>query len=344
MIDAHVHLRDWNQKEKESLEHGFKVAKKAHFTALFDMPNTDPPLTTKENILKRIKEAQKLDDSIFYGVYAGVTSDENQLSEVVELAKTNENVIGLKMYAGHSTGNRGLTSSLVQQKVYQLLVKNDYRGVLAVHCEKEELMDNSLYDKAKPETHLLARPAIAEIESVREQIEFVKNCGFKGTLHIAHISTKGAIDLVTKAKKEGIKVTSGATSHHALLTSSLAFTKDNLLKMNPPLRSEEDRLAVFNSLLSGQVDWIESDHAPHTLLDKQNGASGIPGFVGTLLLIKRLREANVGEKQLKNLLGNNQNKVFNLNLKITIPSNEMIEKALPNLRGEYFYDPFISLS
>jgi dihydroorotase len=114
--------------------------------------------------------------------------------------------------------------------------------------------------------------------------------------------------------------------------------------MNPPLRSEEDRLAVFNSLLSGQVDWIESDHAPHTLLDKQNGASGIPGFVGTLLLIKRLREANVGEKQLKNLLGNNQNKVFNLNLKITIPSNEMIEKALPNLRGEYFYDPFISLS
>ncbi len=347
MIDIHVHFRDWVQSEKETVAHGYEVAHKAGIFSCFDMPNTQPTLTTKDAIDMRLamgqKALSKIDSKAVYRIYAGLTSSVPQIEEALSLYsiyKEDFRIVGFKMFAGHSTGNMGIVEKDEQRNVYTTLAKNDYRGVVAVHCEKTSLMDESIFSLEFPETHSQARPPIAEIESIKDQIELMKETKFLGHVHICHISTQDGVELVESAKKEGINISCGATAHHALLNDEAYKELGLLVKMNPPLRSEKDRKAIFSALLDGTIDVIESDHAPHTLKDKMNGASGIPGFAGTLLLIKALREKGIDETILCGLCGDNANAIFSLSLPVNVPSNERIDEILPEIRSSYPFDAF----
>ncbi len=346
MIDPHVHLRDWKQSNKETILHGLTVAKNAGFTSLFDMPNTDPALTSRDMILNRLSdglEAAKTVKGITYRVYGGLTKDKEQIREVV--SAYNELfplIVGLKLFAGNSTGNMGIVSIEDQKSVLATLTELGYEGVLVVHAEKESLLHPELYVKGKAETHSLARPKEAEIESVRDILSLSRLVGFKGNIHIAHVSTKGAAELIKEAKERGERVTMGVTPHHALYTSEDALVKERYLKMNPPLRDKEDRDAVFSSLLDGSADWAESDHAPHTLEDKENGASGIPGFLGMLLLIEKLRAEGCTEEHLKELFGLNVIKTFKLEEEeIIVPKKT--RKKIYQIADEYPFNPYSGL-
>ena len=205
MIDAHVHLRDFNQKEKETIEHGLRVAKLAGFQRVFDMPNCNPPLTSKEVVLERLALASESvkKHKVAYHLYMGLTNDEEQIKEAVNTYfMLFPLVVGLKMFLGQSTGNMGIVSYSDQEKVVRALTQAGYDGVLTVHAEKESLMKSELYIKGHSETHSLARPNESEIESIKDIIKIVKETGFKGKLHIAHISTKGGVLEVVKAKKD----------------------------------------------------------------------------------------------------------------------------------------------
>ena len=130
MIDAHVHLRDWGQSEKETLLHGMSVALSCGVDELFDMPNTSPPLTERASVERRISDAKRCGLPVRYHLYAGVTSDPSQIEEVVALTREYPSeVIGLKMFAGHSTGNMGLVEGDIQKKVYRTLASLGYEGV-----------------------------------------------------------------------------------------------------------------------------------------------------------------------------------------------------------------------
>jgi dihydroorotase len=348
MIDVHVHLRDGRQAAKETILHGLQVASALGITAVCDMPNTDPPLTHRLAVLDRLalgaQAVAQLGKEFFYGVYLGVTADDEQLCEVVDLYRElSPQVVGLKLFAGHSTGNMGLTTEEQQQQVYRQLAHMGYTGVLAVHCEKESLMHPELWDPQIPESHLLARPPEAEIASVSDQITFARQAGFPGTLHICHISTEKAIALVADAQKHGMRITCGATAHHALLDEHLAKTPGHLCKMNPPLRCAADRDAVFSALCDGTIDWIESDHAPHTLVDKAKGASGVPGFAGTALLIRALRHAGVSEDHMKRLCGERAAEVFHLSSPVKVPDERQIHQIITFLRKSYPYDSFATI-
>ena len=353
MIDVHVHLRDGIQSEKETLEHGMRIGASCGISAFFDMPNTAPPLTTEAAIRARLEAgrtaaatvAAAVGNEIFYGVYGGVTADMDQIDRIVSIhAELFPAVVGLKMFAGHSTGNMGLTTTELQESIYRSLARLGYTGVLAVHCEKESEMRPHLWDPSRPESHTWARGPEAEIASVADQIAFARESGFAGTLHIAHISTAGAIALVHAARSEGMRISCGATAHHALLDDSVAGTPGHLCKMNPPLRNASDRDAVFAALCDGGIDWIESDHAPHTLADKHAGASGIPGFAGTLLLIGRLRSSGVSERHLEQLCGARACHVFGIDLPVHVPTTEESAAALANARDAYPWDPFASIN
>ncbi|MGI6432746.1 MAG: dihydroorotase [Sphaerochaetaceae bacterium] len=341
MIDPHVHLRDGSQAAKETIAHGLAVAYECGFRSVFDMPNTEPALTTVPRIKKRLafgtKEAQKR--GMFYGVYAGVSSDTSQLLSIIELHKSQRQLVGLKMFGGHSTGNMGLVNPQDQQRVYEILAENSYKGVLCVHCEKGELLRPDL----KPQSHFLSRPAQAEVASVADQIAFAQKASFGGVLHIAHISTAKALALVVAAKQEGMNIVCGATAHHALLDQKSGEREDNLLKMNPPLRSASDRQAIYEGLLHGSIDWIESDHAPHSPQDKAQGASGIPGFGGTLLLINALLKSGIEPKRLYELLGGKVNAIHQLDLPVLVPSHSELKEKIAFARKAYWYDPFSSL-
>ena len=338
MIDPHVHLRDWNEKEKETLVHGMESGYLSGIDTFFDMPNTNPPITNRENALKRIEDGIKAEEElrkrgmdVHYHLYLGLTPNKEQISEMVSLySSLFPRIIGLKLFASHSTGNMGIIDEEEEKNVFQVLADLDYKGVIAVHAEKTSLFTTN-------SSHALSRPSISEIESVRDMIEFATDAGFKGRLHIAHISTKGALELVKKAKEEGkIKITSGATPHHALFNLE---SENKYLKMNPPLREEEDRAFIFSSLLSGDIDWIESDHAPHTLRDKENGKCGIPGFKGTLLLIDKLRECGISEERLEKLLNTNIASTFGLgNSKLSIPTDTQGREKI--IGDRYPFDPY----
>lgn len=311
MIDPHVHLRDWKQAEKETVAHGLSVAKSCGFTHVFDMPNTNPPLTDRKTIQKRFELAEGI-EGITYHLWAGITADPKQIAEVVSVYRElYPRVVGLKMFFGQSTGNMGICDYETQLAVFRTLKELNYRGVVAIHAEKESLLQPERYIQGRFETHSLARPPEAEIESVRDAIAIVEQSGFEGTLHIAHVSTKGAIEEIVRAR-ETMRVTMGVTPHHALFTVQDAADHDKYLKMNPPLRGEEDRKAVFASLLDGTATWMESDHAPHTRQQKESGASGIPGFENMLLLIEALKKAGISETRLRELTYRNAAELFGL--------------------------------
>lgn len=346
MIDIHVHLRDWDQSSKETLEHGLAAAYKAGITRVFDMPNTSPAIIDRSTALDRLASASDAIRKVLpkkkmaYSLYIGLTNDEEQIKGAV--ATWNELfplVCGLKLFAGHSTGNMGLCSVEEQMHVFKTLKNENYSGVVCVHAEKEALIDSSLYVNGKFETHSKARPSSAEVESVRDLISIVEKTGFSGHLHICHISTPAALNLVLDAKKRGVNISSGATPHHLLLSQEDAAEHDLYLKMNPPLRSEEERSALYQALLDGAIDNIESDHAPHTLEDKEKGASGIPCFEGMLILLYRLRKDGVGEERLKALFGGNVLKIFALEDEdVFLPTD--IKKRIASLIDSYPFDPF----
>ncbi len=310
-IDPHVHFRDGPQSYKETVKHGLSVAERAGMTAVFDMPNPDPPLTSYDAVAKRIELAESADSPVWYGVYVGVTAGEKQIEEAVRLYDMFDSVIGIKMYAGHSTGNMGLITRPEQMIVYKTLAKNGYKGVIAVHCEKESVMRHGLWDPSNPVSHAAARMPEAEITSVCDQIYLSHEAGFEGTLHIAHISVPEAVDIVNEAKKH-MKITCGVTPHHFLLDLTKMEGPDGLqYKMNPPLRPRymTDQMAAY--LKEGKIDWIETDHAPHSTEDKfQRYVSGIVGLPFYPRMVRWLGANGFSEQQIRDLTFDNIKKAF----------------------------------
>ena len=146
-------------------------------------------------------------------------------------------------------------------------------------------------------------------------------------------------DLREKRKDSSFRITMGATPHHALLSAADAENHSLYLKMNPPLRSEEDRKAVFSALLDGTIDWAESDHAPHTIEDKEKGASGIPGLPGMLLLLSELRKAGCSEKRLEAIFGMAAAAAFGLSdYSENLPSDAF--SLFAEISSEYIWNPY----
>jgi dihydroorotase len=278
-IDPHVHCRDGKQSYKETIKHVFEIADAQGVKKIFDMPNTDPPITTEEHIIERLKlvPEKRMND---YFVWVGVTAGEDQLREAVKCWENYKNVIGLKMFAGKSVGDLTVAEKEDQKKVYKILAGLGYKGVIAVHCEKENLLKGELWDPKNPITHSKSRPKRAEIKSVKDQIELVKKAGFPGTLHICHISCPESVGLVERARHE-ISVTCGATPHHVLWDQKMQKRPDGLLyKMNPPLRDKKSVEKLREYLVKGKIDWVETDHAPHQVGEKmfEPHMSGYPSL------------------------------------------------------------------
>ena len=357
MIDPHVHLRDWNQADKETLKHGLSVAWRAGLDGVFEMPNTDPPLTSRDAILRRIDDADKvvagLRGPFFHGLYAGVTAVPRQIEEVVRAwRELFPRVVGLKMFAGHSTGQMGITMKEEQALVYRTLAALGFTGVLAVHCEKEGLLRGGEWNPAHPASHARARPPSAEVASVDDQLQLAEKAGFRGTVHVCHISTPWALDLLrgthvptpataaaggaASAGARTFRVTCGLTPHHALLDAGMMEQKDGLLlKVNPPLRAKPMPAVMFRRLSAGDIDWIETDHAPHTRKDKAEGhASGFPGLPFYPRFVKMLTEEGMPRDTASRLTHGAICRAFG----VTIAASD--RAADMDLAREYPFDPF----
>lgn len=317
-IDTHVHFRDFKQAHKETVKHGLEVARDSGVDAVFDMPNTDPPITTEEVLQDRLRLARDAHvPEVFYGVYLGLTADPEQVKRVVALSQKYQQVVGLKLYAGHSVGNLGVVQPDQQRTIYEVLAREGFHGVLVVHAEKESCMDHEKWNPSNPMSHTHARPPRAEVESVRDQIAFAQETDFRGKLHIAHISTDQAVYLVADAKKRGSDISCAACPHHLVYNRMQMKGKKGLLwKMNPPLRHNAISFGLMSYLRRGMIDWIETDHAPHTLADKMQPPymSGIPGLPWWPLFDLWLQRRGFSQAQREDLTFNNAARRFGLDI------------------------------
>lgn len=336
-IDPHVHFRDFNEHRKETVRHGLKVARDSGLSAVFDMPNTDPPIMTRDLIVDRLRLARNAGvPEVFYGIYMGLTADPEQVKSAVEIYREFPEVIGMKLYAGHSFGNLGVITEQDQSTVYETLSREGYEGVLAIHCEKEDELNPKLWYPGKPITHCHARPEKSEVESVRDQLRLSYEARFKGKLHIAHISSPRAVDLVVEAKERGRDVSSGICPHHFIYDWSQMYDENGLLwKMNPPLRGPESREKMFQLLREGKIDWIETDHAPHKLNEKLNNpyASGIPGIAWWPLFEEFLRQQNFSDLQIENLTFSRVAERFGIDIRRN-------RRNMRDRRSDYPFDPY----
>lgn len=349
MIDPHVHLRDWDEKHKETVKHGLEVAYKAGLDAVFEMPNTSPALTDRYFIERRMKLADIANIPIFHGLYAGLTVDPKQIKEVVRAYEDLfPRVVGLKMFAGHSTGNMGLISKKEQDIVYKTLTKLNYKGILAVHCEYEQILHPKLWNPKKPISHCLARGYNAELASIIIQKDLASSTRFEGTLYIVHASAKRSISAVGNGE---YKTVYGITPHHCLLYDEMMqYENGLLLKMNPPLRDKHTQAKLLQNIfyedeINKEHMWIETDHAPHTLKEKIGApyASGIPGLPFYPAFIKSLRLRGVSQKRIDALTHDNIINAFGIDPALipnTGRAGTQSDEELDKLAKEYEFDPF----
>ncbi len=342
-IDAHTHCRDFEEAYKETIQHALLVAENSGLSGIFDMPNTKPPLITRAVVERRLELAKKCASPVFYGIFIGLTNKKDQIKEAVETFneffpnKGDERVgvIGLKMYAGKSTNNLTVEDILSQRSVFAILAELNFKGVISLHCEKESVMNEKLWDPKNPISHCDVRSEEAEIQSVKDQIQCAQETNFKGHLHITHISSPQSVDIVNKTK-HALRLSSGVTFHHLLLDKNVMTNEKGIFyKVNPPLRSPESRAQLFAKFNNGEIDILETDHAPHTYEDKiERHSSGIPNLASWPKVIEILKARGIAENFLQKVAFENVNKIFGIKIPRRKAKNNTIYVK------DYLFDPY----
>ena len=271
-VDLHVHLREPGREEAETIETGSRAAALGGFTAVVAMPNTDPTQDCVEvvDFVRRQGERAGLCDvrpagSITVG-RAGET-----LTPFAELADA-----GVRIFT--DDGN-GVQDPLLMRRALEYA---DGLGItLAQHCEVERLTGGAVMHEGDccSRLGLPGWPSIAEELMLHRDIELVRLTGVG--MHFLHLSTAGSVELVRRAKADGLPVTAEATPHHFSLTDERLESYDALYKVNPPLRTSADIAAIRAGLADGTIDAIATDHAPHAPETKERPLDEAPpGMLG----------------------------------------------------------------
>lgn len=259
-VDPHVHLRSPGQEHKEDLETGTRAAAVGGFCAVIAMPNTDPVIDSAP-LLRSLREAATREARVPVGFLAAITRglDGGELTEMAELM--GEGALGFTD-DGRPVASAGVLRKALQ---YQRLCG----GVLTLHEEDPSLSHGgSMHEGA-----VSAALGIGGIPSVSESTMVARDAelaGYEdGRVHFQHLSCAASVHAVAAAKERGFRVSAEVTPHHLLLTDEHVRSMDTRMKMNPPLASEADRLALIEGLRSGTIDCIATDHAPHARHEKE---------------------------------------------------------------------------
>ncbi len=265
IIDDQVHFREPGLTYKGDIESESKAAIAGGITSFIEQPNTVPNAVTQE-LLEQKYEIAAQNSYANYSFMMGGTND-----NLDELLKTNpENVAGIKLFLGSSTGNMLVDDEKVLEKIFSTTPM-----LIAVHCEDEMTIKNNL-EKYKAEygddipvtAHHLIRSEEACYISSSKAIALAKKTGAR--LHVFHLSTAKEMELFTnKIPLEKKKITAEVCIHHLWFTNDDYDTKGNFIKWNPAVKTMKDRDALWKSLLDDTIDVIATDHAPHTLEEKQ---------------------------------------------------------------------------
>jgi dihydroorotase len=281
LIDMHVLLRDPGREDEETVESGCRAAAAGGFTSICCMPNTSPRIDNQETV-KFVQDRAKNASARVYVVGAITKGTEGkELSEIGDLIKVG--AVAVSDDGCYVQNPEVMRRALEYSRMFNIPVLQ--------HAEDQYLCAGGVMNESYQSTRLGLKgaPAVAEEIAVLRDLALCRVT--KSRLHIQHVSTRRAVEAIRQAKKEGIDVTTEACPHHFVLTDDEIGKEYNTnLRVNPPLRSREDRDAVIEALVDGTVDCIASDHAPHSLEEKDcefdAAPAGMIGLETTLGLVK----------------------------------------------------------
>jgi len=259
LVDMHVHLREPGREDKETVCSGTKAALKGGITSVLAMPNTTPAIDSAENI-KLLKEIIKKSAKGNVFISAAITKG--------RLGKELVDIAALKQAGAVAITDDG--SSVDDQRVFsEALEKAKKSGLLVIaHCEDKKLSNSGVINLGFISTKLGLRGISKESEYLRIQRDIALAQKAGTAIHIAHVSCKESVEIISKAKKAGVQVTCETCPHYFALSEEDIVDYDTNMKINPPLRAKEDVAAIKAGLKNGIIDVIASDHAPHTENEK----------------------------------------------------------------------------
>lgn len=272
LIDIHTHLRDLNQAGKETIETGTKAAAAGGFTTVVSMANTDPPTDTPK-IFSIVKDKIEASACIRVLPLAAVTLGlkGEQLTEMAQLAE-----MGAVAFSDDGMPLHNLAVMARGLQYAKMLNKT-----IISHPEDHALSKKGCMHDSQFATKLGLEgiPSVSESACIAREIEVVRAVG--GRLHFAHVSTTEAVQLIKRAKEDGLSITAEVSPHHITLADEDIRDFDTRFKMNPPLRSKHDQNRLVEALREGIFDAIATDHAPHTKQEKSQAFANAPfGIIG----------------------------------------------------------------
>ena len=332
MIDAHVHVRDMEQNNKETWKTASLAALAGGVTTIIDMPNSIPATTNFKNLNTKREAAQKA--RVNYKFHLGAT--ENNLQELEQILKSDpSDIAGIKIFMAGSSSNEVVADENKIKEIFNLAKR--YNKVVLVHSELQECLDNwqiIIEDKCI-QNHDQLRNRECAIKGTELVLRLANEIGNK--LYICHISTKEEIGLINKYKNKNIFCE--VTPHHLTLEKSILDLIGNFGKVNPPLRTSEDNQALWEAVVDGTFDCIGSDHAPHTINEKivnyNNAPSGFPGLETMLpILITEFIERKIPIKRLIELTSSKQAEIFEMKNRGKIKEGYFADLAVIDLENE----------
>lgn len=306
-VDVHVHLREPGFGYKERIATGTMAAARGGYSTVCSMPNLNPVPDSVEN-LKAQQDIIDRDAKIEVLPYAAIT-----------IGRKGEELVDIEALKGKvcafSDDGSGVQHDRMMEAAMTEAVKHD--AIIAAHCEVEELLRGGYIHDGEYARQHGHKGICSESEwgQVERDIELAEKSGCR--YHVCHISTKQTVELIRKAKARGVKVTC-ETGPHYLIFSDMDLQEDARWKMNPPLRSAEDRAALIEGIKDGTIDMIATDHAPHSIEEKSRGlkdsAMGIVGLETAFAALNThlVRKGIISLDRLVELMSINPRKVFGI--------------------------------
>lgn len=272
LVDMHAHLREPGREDEETVLTGTLAAIKGGFTSVACMPNTEPPLDNPA-IIKSLKDIIKKDARANVFIIGSITEGRagKRATDFHKIKK--EGAVAVSDDGSSVDDEMIMSGALEQSKEEGLLI--------IAHCEDRKISASGVMNHGFTATKLGLKGirSESEYERVKRDVELAKRASAR--IHIAHVSTKESVDIIRRAKTEGIKVTAETAPHYLALTEECCAAYDTNTKMNPPLRSKEDAEELKRGLRDGTIDVIATDHAPHTDSEKDVEFAFAPfGIIG----------------------------------------------------------------
>ena len=330
-IDVHTHLREPGFSYKETVKSGTMAGASAGYSALFTMPNLNPVPDSEEN-LKVQQDIIDKEAVISVYPYASITKGQKGI-ELSDLEVLSNKVLGF------SDDGKGVQSEELMLSAMKIAKEKD--KIIVAHCEDESLLFGGYIhdgEYAKLNGHKGICSA-SEYKPIERDIELVRKTGVK--YHVCHVSAKESVELIRKAKKDGLDV-SGETAPHYLVLHDMMISNDGGFKMNPPIRAKEDMIALIEGIKDGTIEIIATDHAPHSIEEKSKGLLSLNGIVGLetafpIIYTNLVKTGTISLEKVIELMSINPAKRFNID--VGIVDGKQANLAVFDLDAEYEINP-----